>query len=303
MYAEEQLLGPNMRSRDSAVSTHMRFENRTGEYVRIFWWNYEGQKVAYRTLPPNTAYRQQSFVSHPWTYKCIPFAPSGRPRRFSEADELVVVDDRLVAFPEAEERPYVLRKPTMVEWSPQRHGEFYPPAFKEAVRALLLCHHRLRHEPLEKKRTHRMVTRSRGPAEDPHRCVPAPTGGPGGGGSLNSHRLDDAVFQRNCSLPRRGSADPCPSDFGSLPAELALHIVKRLAPPVPYILPALPQEQPAQEELPEEEEAEEEEEEEFFSDADDFGLESDSEGSLSGASGGDAPPGGDGAGAADATDH
>ena len=101
MYVEEQLLGPNMRSRDSAVSTHMRFENRTGEYVRIFWWNYEGQKVAYRTLPPNTAYRQQSFVSHPWTYKCIPFAPSGRPRRFSEADELVVVDDQLVMVDDA----------------------------------------------------------------------------------------------------------------------------------------------------------------------------------------------------------
>ena len=292
MYVEEQLLGPNMRSKNSTVSTHMRFENRTGEYVRIFWWNYDGEKITYRTLPPNTAYRQQSFVSHPWTYKCIPFFPSGRPRQFSEADEIVVVDDRLVAYPEAEERPYVLRKPDMVEWSMQRHSELYPESFQEAVRVLLLCHHRLRQEPLEKKRRHRMVTRSQGPAEEPYRAVPASTGGTRAGGSLNSHCLDEVVFERNCSLPRQGSTNSCPSDFGCLPAELAMHIIKHMAPEVPYILPPLPQEPQEQDELSEEEE----EEEEFFSDADNFDIESDPENSLSGEPGEEVLPGHDGEG-------
>merc|ERR1719399_1991800 len=138
----------------------MRFENRTGEYVKLYWYSYDGKLVAYRTLPPNTAFRQQSFVTHPWTFKCIPFHPmTGGQRDFTKEDEMVVVDNRVIAYPEPIERPYVLRKPNKVNWSMEKHIEFFPQEFKEIVRMLLLSHHRLRHEPLEKKRTHSMVTR------------------------------------------------------------------------------------------------------------------------------------------------
>lgn len=231
-----------LRSKNSYVSTFMRFENRTGEYVKLYWYSYDGKLVAYRTLPPNTAFRQQSFVTHPWTFKCIPFHPmTGGQRDFTKEDEMVVVDNRVIAYPEPIERPYVLRKPNKVNWSMEKHIEFFPQEFKEIVRMLLLSHHRLRHEPLEKKRTHSMVTRSRGPAEAPEEVRSLAAIKTGNlDHSLRSHCLDEAIFERNYSGPRAqvGSSSG-KDDIGSLPMELLPHIIHYLAPEVPYILPPM----------------------------------------------------------------
>ena len=231
-----------LRSKNSYVSTFMRFENRTGEYVKLYWYSYDGDLVAYRTLPPNTAFRQQSFVSHPWTFKCIPFHPmTGRCRDFTKEDEMVVVDNRVIAYPEPVERPYVLRKPTKMNWSMEKHFEFFPEEFKEMVRELLLSHHRLRHEPLAKKRTHGMVTRSRGPAEDPQEVRNLAATKRGNlDHSLRSHCLDEAVFERNYSGPRvQVGISSGVDDIGCLPMELLPHIIRHLAPEVPYILPPM----------------------------------------------------------------
>jgi serine-type D-Ala-D-Ala carboxypeptidase/endopeptidase len=47
-------------------STHVRFENRTSEALNIYWINYNGERVLYRTLKPKKSYVQQTYTTHPW---------------------------------------------------------------------------------------------------------------------------------------------------------------------------------------------------------------------------------------------
>lgn len=112
--------GPLLRSSSSEESTFVLFENQTNSPIKLYWWephtpslfpllsppfpsfvlysytlilivlycrlNYEGQKTAYRTLQPGRIHRQQTFVTHPWTFDNMDGDP-----------ESVVVDHKRVS--------------------------------------------------------------------------------------------------------------------------------------------------------------------------------------------------------------
>mmetsp|Transcript_1641 Transcript_1641/g.5594 ORF Transcript_1641/g.5594 Transcript_1641/m.5594 type:complete len:264 (-) Transcript_1641:2480-3271(-) len=110
-----------MRSTSSDESTYILFENQTESRVKLYWLNYDGQEVAYRSIEPGRVHRQQTFMTHPWTFKLL---DPGTEKR--ETD--VVVDDRRVVFPNDDSGPRkaVLRKPSLWEWSPDNHKKHFP---------------------------------------------------------------------------------------------------------------------------------------------------------------------------------
>ncbi|WZN61387.1 VHL domain-containing protein [Chloropicon roscoffensis] len=125
-----------MRSTSSDESTYILFENQTESRVKLYWLNYDGQEVAYRSIEPGRVHRQQTFMTHPWTFKLL---DPGTEKR--ETD--VVVDDRRVVFPNDDigQRKAVLRKPSLWEWSPDNHKKHFPKKFLESTEAFLRVHH------------------------------------------------------------------------------------------------------------------------------------------------------------------
>ena len=74
---EAQQTERRLKSIDSLVSTHICFRNRSTVPVRLYWVNYDGEEVPYRTLQLGQSCRQQTFVTHPWTFRTA--LHSGKP--------------------------------------------------------------------------------------------------------------------------------------------------------------------------------------------------------------------------------
>ena len=129
--------GNLLRSTSSEDSTFILFHNQTESPVKLYWLNYEGQEVPYRSIEPGRVHRQQTFVTHPWTFKIND--PSDE-----EKEEDVVVEHRRVVFPSTENRNAVLRKPSTWEWSPENHVKRFPKKFVESTQSFLFTHHSLR---------------------------------------------------------------------------------------------------------------------------------------------------------------
>jgi hypothetical protein len=55
-----------LRSTEGKTSTHVNFANQTGHAIRTYWLNYEGHRQFYAEIQPGTAYRQQTYLTHPW---------------------------------------------------------------------------------------------------------------------------------------------------------------------------------------------------------------------------------------------
>ena len=55
-----------LKSIDSRNLTAIRFVNETAGTVKIYWLDYEGQRVPYAVLPAGRFYRQSTYVTHPW---------------------------------------------------------------------------------------------------------------------------------------------------------------------------------------------------------------------------------------------
>ncbi len=75
-----------LRSRNSDVSTKARFANRSVEVVTVYWLDFAGERVRYKTLQPGESYTQQTYLTHPWVVvkesgECHgPFLPRRKPR-------------------------------------------------------------------------------------------------------------------------------------------------------------------------------------------------------------------------------
>ncbi|QDZ17715.1 VHL domain-containing protein [Chloropicon primus] len=136
-HAAQQL----MRSTSSDDSTYILFENQTDSPVKLYWLNYEGQEVAYRSVEPGKIHRQQTFVTHPWTFKLLEPVPGSK-------EDDVVVDNRRVVFPannhEGSKRA-VLKRPEMWQWTPENHKKRFPRKFVESTQAFLRAYHSQRH--------------------------------------------------------------------------------------------------------------------------------------------------------------
>jgi CubicO group peptidase (beta-lactamase class C family) len=57
---------PDLKSEDASFPTPIMFTNRTPHNVSLFWLDYRGERVAYKTLRSGEAYTQETYISHPW---------------------------------------------------------------------------------------------------------------------------------------------------------------------------------------------------------------------------------------------
>ena len=57
---------PNFASRPSKQPTGMTFVNRSDEPVKIYWLNFQGERVLYQYLPPGGRHTQKTFMEHNW---------------------------------------------------------------------------------------------------------------------------------------------------------------------------------------------------------------------------------------------
>ncbi|MFI7022945.1 hypothetical protein ACIBMZ_09530 [Micromonospora sp. NPDC049900] len=55
-----------LRSVGGGPETSIEFVNSTDRTVTVHWLDHQGNRRQYRVLPPNTSYRQHTYVGHPW---------------------------------------------------------------------------------------------------------------------------------------------------------------------------------------------------------------------------------------------
>jgi len=56
----------SLRSINDDVATSVTFQNQSDIALSIFWLDFSGQRVPYRTLAAGAAYTQSTFLTHPW---------------------------------------------------------------------------------------------------------------------------------------------------------------------------------------------------------------------------------------------
>ncbi len=160
-------------SRESRHSTEVVFVNGLrDERARIYWVDYRGKPTRYKTLAPGERHRQQTFVTHPWTFTTVPDDDASDPERGAAGPRRLVVEGSPVYFPPPppaaasqsrttsnaagprgvdgdEEDPSesvavaVVERPAERAWSHESHARF-PAFFKDVARAFVLSHARLR---------------------------------------------------------------------------------------------------------------------------------------------------------------
>lgn len=55
-----------MRSPGSTVATTITFANGRASAIKVFWLDFNGQRVPYLTVAPQGSALQQTFVGHIW---------------------------------------------------------------------------------------------------------------------------------------------------------------------------------------------------------------------------------------------
>ncbi len=224
-------------SQESRHSTQVVFRNGVTDppaRCRLFWLDYQGKLVRYKTLNPGETHRQQTFETHPWTFTTVPARGSPEPR------QRLVVDGSPVFFPRRPrgadaEAVAEVRRPRLRRWTHDGHRH-YPAFFKRASRAFLLTHARIRREPPSAasppRRSRRLLEKRLARAEA---TVPDDVG------PASAEDDANAVFQRDdrsspdsigSALEDAGPAAP-PTTLGDLPPELAAHILSLAAPRCP----------------------------------------------------------------------
>jgi hypothetical protein len=74
-----------LRSTSFDTKTFITFRNETSRTVKVYWIDYEGDRISYGTLKPRESRSQQTFLTHPFVLtdlddKCIGiFLPTEEP--------------------------------------------------------------------------------------------------------------------------------------------------------------------------------------------------------------------------------
>jgi hypothetical protein len=55
-----------IKSINEDVSTQITFSNKSGKTIKVYWLDFEGDRVHYKTLEDKESYDQQTFLTHPW---------------------------------------------------------------------------------------------------------------------------------------------------------------------------------------------------------------------------------------------
>ena len=227
-------------SQESRQSTQVVFRNGVTNppaRCRLFWLDYQGKLVRYKTLNPGETHRQQTFETHPWTFTTVPARGSTEPR------QRLVVDGSPVFFPRRPrgadaEAVAEVRRPRLRRWTHDTHVH-YPEFFKCVSRTFLLTHARIRREPPAAPPPPR---RSRRLLEKRLARPPEATSVPGDVGPASAEDDANAMFESSLdrssldserSVAEDAEPAPPPTTLGDLPPELAARVLSLAAPRCP----------------------------------------------------------------------
>jgi von Hippel-Lindau disease tumor supressor len=81
----------------SVVGAHAQvtFVNHSTQTIRIYWLNYEGQRVLYKTLDPGEQFLVFTYLHHPWLITDADdnawtiYFPEAQPRRIEITERVV----------------------------------------------------------------------------------------------------------------------------------------------------------------------------------------------------------------------
>lgn len=85
----------NLRSRNNAKKSYVKFCNGTSRNVVLYWIDYEGQAVSFGTLPSGVCVDIDTYVTHPWIFVD------------EETGDRLMVEQKDVYFPEPPENYFV----------------------------------------------------------------------------------------------------------------------------------------------------------------------------------------------------
>ena len=64
--SSKEILEKGTYSIHANVPTSIRFENKSGKIVKIYWLDYSGNRKLYKVLEKDQVHNQQTYVTHPW---------------------------------------------------------------------------------------------------------------------------------------------------------------------------------------------------------------------------------------------
>jgi hypothetical protein len=64
--SSKEILEKGTYSIHANIPTSIRFENKSGKIVKIYWLDYSGNRKLYKVLEKDQAHDQQTYVTHPW---------------------------------------------------------------------------------------------------------------------------------------------------------------------------------------------------------------------------------------------
>jgi von Hippel-Lindau disease tumor supressor len=81
-----------LKSYDTQIDSTISFVNKGKKPVKVYWINYEGERMHYKTLDAGESYDQPTFLTHPWLIadeagdaRSI-YYPDGQPRTVEIVD-------------------------------------------------------------------------------------------------------------------------------------------------------------------------------------------------------------------------
>ena len=264
-----RLVQLGVASQESRHSTQVLFRNGVvdpPERCRLFWVDYAGKIVRYKTLYPGETHRQQTFESHPWTFATVPergshepkqrLVVNGAPLYFPRRGPAVDPNEPTVVQEEQSRNGTVLavvERPNMRQWTHDTN-KHYPAWFKTIGKAFITTHAALRLgervtelvenqneqdiEPSSPRRSRRIqeIEKSRNSTDGaPSDVGPASAEDDLGGFELeNEGRCSIDPSQRPDEGERfSGERFYSRTSLGNLPPELAARILELAAPKCP----------------------------------------------------------------------
>jgi len=64
--SSNEMLEKGTYSIHAHIPTSIRFENKCGKSVKIYWLDYSGNRKLYKVLGKDQVHNQQTYVTHPW---------------------------------------------------------------------------------------------------------------------------------------------------------------------------------------------------------------------------------------------
>jgi hypothetical protein len=55
-----------VKSLNGDVEATIKFVNKSGKTVKVYWLDYDGDRKLYETLKDGESYEQQTYLTHPW---------------------------------------------------------------------------------------------------------------------------------------------------------------------------------------------------------------------------------------------